>query len=274
MPTAVAAPTVTPTPVPTATPTPEPTATPSPTATLEPTATPTPTAVPTHTITYNLDGGINSSSNPSSFEEGVGVDKLEEAIKDGYIFIGWYNSTTSTNKITGIDADCDFDVRLYARWEKIEVTHNISYPTITNSYYNVKVPDPQPTEYVEGVGTSLPAVSDYYVAYPGYKLIGWQDEMKNPISSVPASATTDITLFVDAAPITITLTLDHNGTEQVVSETFTSGIVLPYIDVGKWYIVELGKEYGSEANIYSDLYGYIRTNNITTDTSISGYWLD
>lgn len=53
----------------------------------------------TYTITYNLDGGTNSPSNPSTYNVLYGVT-LANPTKVGYKFAGWYNGNT---KVTGIN---------------------------------------------------------------------------------------------------------------------------------------------------------------------------
>lgn len=54
----------------------------------------------TYNISYNLDGGTNSGSNPSSYTVLYGVT-LQNPTRYGYTFTGWYDS--SGNKVTGIN---------------------------------------------------------------------------------------------------------------------------------------------------------------------------
>lgn len=56
-----------------------------------------------YTITYNLDGGTNSSSNPDSYIVLYGV-KFADPSKKGYDFLGWYDA--NGNKLTGINEGC------------------------------------------------------------------------------------------------------------------------------------------------------------------------
>ena len=56
-----------------------------------------------YTITYNLDGGTNSSSNPDSYTVLYGV-KFADPSKKGYDFLGWYDA--NGNKLTGINEGC------------------------------------------------------------------------------------------------------------------------------------------------------------------------
>lgn len=56
-----------------------------------------------YTITYNLDGGTNSSSNPDSYTVLYGV-KFADPSKKGYDFLCWYDA--NGNKLTGINEGC------------------------------------------------------------------------------------------------------------------------------------------------------------------------
>ena len=89
------------------------------------------------TITYNLDGGVNSSSNPTSYSVGDDntladpVKTTERTIKDytrldngsysvtyedsAYTFLGWYTERTYNNRVTTLTL-VDGDIVLYAKW--------------------------------------------------------------------------------------------------------------------------------------------------------------
>lgn len=71
-----------------------------------------------YTITYNLNGGTNNSSNPNTYtiEEVVSFRTPE---KTGYIFNGWFNNANlNGSKVTGIQRGSTGDVVLYAKWTK------------------------------------------------------------------------------------------------------------------------------------------------------------
>lgn len=57
-----------------------------------------------YSITYNMNGGTNNSSNPSAYTVLYGVS-LKTPTKAGYIFTGWYDE--NGNKITGINEGCN-----------------------------------------------------------------------------------------------------------------------------------------------------------------------
>lgn len=86
-----------------------------------------------HSISYNLDGGTNNVANPIEFY--VGDDAftllqptLNDAKREGYIFLGWYTDPSFTNKITDLDFTKEKDIVLYAKWGAPPiVTHKITW---------------------------------------------------------------------------------------------------------------------------------------------------
>lgn len=95
----------------------------------------------TYKITYNLNGGTNNQSNPSTYNILYGVS-LKNPTRTGYIFDGWYIGGT---KVTGINEGkkANFatsaelyselakrtigDVALEARWTAKTLTYNVQY---------------------------------------------------------------------------------------------------------------------------------------------------
>ena len=57
-----------------------------------------------YSITYNLNGGINNSANPSTYTVLYGVS-LKAPTRAGYTFTGWYDE--NGNKVTGINEGCN-----------------------------------------------------------------------------------------------------------------------------------------------------------------------
>ncbi len=79
-----------------------------------------------YTITYNLNGGTNNSSNPSTYNVLYGVT-FSNPTKTGYDFLGWYDA--NGKKITGINEGCNATFNdtadLYSKL-KTRATGNIS----------------------------------------------------------------------------------------------------------------------------------------------------
>lgn len=68
-----------------------------------------------YTITYILNGGKNSDKNPSEYT-GKKTIRLEEATREFYVFLGWYND--NGEKIEKIENGATGDIILTAKWEE------------------------------------------------------------------------------------------------------------------------------------------------------------
>ena len=72
--------------------------------------------VKTYNINYNLNGGTNASSNPSTYDDDKGAT-LSNPTRTHYSFGGWYdNEGFSGDPITAIPVGSTGDVTLYAKW--------------------------------------------------------------------------------------------------------------------------------------------------------------
>lgn len=87
-------------------------------------------------ITYNLDGGTNSSKNPSVFyNENI---TFESPRKKGYKFVGWY--LDGKYKITGVSTKTKKDISVTAKWKKVGKVGDTSITYVKNiSSKTVKV---------------------------------------------------------------------------------------------------------------------------------------
>lgn len=70
-----------------------------------------------YTITYILNGGTNHPNNPTEYEEGKTV-RLEEATREWYYFLGWYDENDEL--VEKIDRNMSRNITLTAKWEEIE----------------------------------------------------------------------------------------------------------------------------------------------------------
>ena len=185
--------------------------------------------------------------------------------------MGWYDAEKGGNYKDGIDPSDTGNVTVYAQWEqiKVDVRHNITYPSSAPDHTTMGEMPNYPTDYLEGSGVDLPQISGYFEAKPGYKLVGWTDSAGNVITSIPATATTDYVLGVKVEPITIYLELTENEYTGTETGTFGSAISIPTPALGKWEIYELGKSY-SGGDISSDIEEYVISNNIHDDITLHG----
>ena len=72
-----------------------------------------------YTITYQLNGGENSSKNPTEYyNEKI---TLDNPIREGYTFKGWYTDKKYSKNITSISKTAKTNYTLYAKWEKVSV---------------------------------------------------------------------------------------------------------------------------------------------------------
>ena len=70
----------------------------------------------TYTITYNLNGGTNSSDNPESYSADDLDIILANPYKDGHSFVAWYEDAEFTKPVDIIDTERKRDLVLYAKW--------------------------------------------------------------------------------------------------------------------------------------------------------------
>ena len=75
-----------------------------------------------YTITYKLNGGTNSKSNPTSYYITTNTIKLANATRKGYSFAGWYSDKDCTKKVTQISKGSYGNKTLYAKWNANKYT--------------------------------------------------------------------------------------------------------------------------------------------------------
>ncbi len=119
----------------------------------------------TYTITYTLNGGVNSEDNPTEFSVLSDFD-LENATRDYYDFNGWFdNAEFSGTAITQITVGSTGDRTLYAKWT----------PTIYSITYDLD----GGTNHVSNPASYTVESSEIEFADPtrvGYYFAGWFDE--------------------------------------------------------------------------------------------------
>ena len=150
-----------------------------------------------YTITYHMDGGTNSASNPSGcthFDQ-VTLDKPQKA---GYDFIGWYkDNTTSISTISNASGNID----LYARW----AVHNY------NIYYTLyggtnDADNPSTYSYTDNITLKNPTRANYVFE-------GWYTEntFKNKVESIDGTTQKVIFLYAKWRIVDYSITYKLNG---------------------------------------------------------------
>jgi uncharacterized repeat protein (TIGR02543 family) len=116
-----------------------------------------------YSITYNLDGGENSTSNPENYFRNSEEIVLADAVKDDLVFTGWYTDLSDvTTKVSKINPADGTDVILYASYSD---TYYITYDVGTNGINNANNPG------MYSVNTTTIELQD--PSRSGYLFDGW-----------------------------------------------------------------------------------------------------
>lgn len=83
-----------------------------------------------YTITYNLNGGVNHSSNPSLHYNQTIL--LQNPTRPQYVFEGWYMDSAYRNRITQITAGSRQNYVLYAKWRKVAAPGKVKLKSASN----------------------------------------------------------------------------------------------------------------------------------------------
>ena len=135
-------------------------------------------------ITYNLNGGINNSANPATYNVSSTIT-FKNAKKKGCTFKGWYTANKGGTKVTGIKKGTTGNKVLYARWvyTSYKITYNLNGGT--NSFLNI-------TSY-----TIKDNVSFWEPSRKGYLFLGWYTDsvFTNPIYEIIKGSTGNKVLY-------------------------------------------------------------------------------
>lgn len=191
-----------------------------------------------YTISYNLNSGINHSSNPTTYHVETSTITLEIPTRLGYTFYGWYAySNFSGSQITAIPLGSYGNKVFYARWLPTEYTITYYLDGGTNYAYN-------PATYnIEKATFSL--------AWPtknGYAFNGWyenSDFSGSPLTQIPLGSSGNKVLYAKWTKLAFKITYNLDGGTNHLSNpttynvdtlpiTFESPTRLGYTFVG-WY---------------------------------------
>ena len=163
-----------------------------------------PAPEPKKTYTVRYDTGTNETIADSTVDEGDEINLPADPIRDGYRFLGWYDSKDGGNKISA-GTKATSDITLYARWEKIIINRTITYDTnggdttiaskTVQDGDKIILPNSNPTR-------------------TGYKFLGWFDAKDNGNAITDDTiVNSDITLYAHWERIipSYTVSYDTNG---------------------------------------------------------------
>lgn len=136
-----------------------------------------------YTITYNLDGGLNDVSNPSTYNQLSDSFYLFDPVKLGYNFRGWYNA--DGEKVLYIENTGNGSFEVTARWEVAK--YNISY-VLFNGVNN----ENNPTSFTIN---DLPLKLENPTK-DGYNFKGWTINGKIT-DTIPADALSDLEILAN-----------------------------------------------------------------------------
>lgn len=164
-----------------------------------------------YSITYNLNGGDNDASNPTSYTIESGEITLLDPSRNGYTFEGWYMDPEFKTEIESIASGSRGDLGLHAKW--LIIMYSITYDLAggTND-------DNNPTIYtVESEYTLQPAMKT------GYTFEGWYDASGSKVSKIEKGTTGAISLTAKWSATKNVLTVESSdsskGTAEIISGT-------------------------------------------------------
>ena len=159
-----------------------------------------------HTITYELDGGVNHSKNPYSFTEDDAVI-LRKPTRDGYKFVGWYETADFSGSVVKgwFAGDKTANVILYAKWEK-EATPVVKI-TITFDVNGAGGTAPAAIETTPDENVELPALTNAKFSHWNTKADG-SGQSYNGTATFTESVTLYAILLAENAH---TITYELNG---------------------------------------------------------------
>ncbi len=182
----------------------------------------------TYTITYECDGGVLANGGAESYVASK-ILKLPIAVKTGYTFLGWYESSDFTGEPIATTEGKSGNLTLYAKWEPIVVT-------VEFYVAGVKV-DTQEVPY--GGNATLLSLEEIADKIPAGKVfLGWNGAYTGLTSNTqivanlgdaqtPPTEPDEPTPPTPPAPVTHTIIYNTNGgTLSAPVTSYTEGTVI------------------------------------------------
>ena len=172
-----------------------------------------------YTITYELNGGVNANSNPTTYDVTTFPITLEEPTKDGFIFRGWFTDFAFTQPLSDLTSANIGNLTLYARWAAAEETYSITYLDVNGNVIAVdnffKSESDQPIRN----GADMPEIQ-----IEDYAFIAWVDANDESIryNVIPAGTNTNLVVkpYMRSTITHNILYFVDNGTTFFATERF------------------------------------------------------
>ena len=126
-----------------------------------------------YSIIYNLNGGLNSEDNPSSYTVESTPVLLKNPSKEGYLFSGWYTDE-NFETIFLFDTSSVGNIELWAKWILNQITYTVEHlkwDFESNTYYSAEI-ELKSDKY--GAYTSAEAN-----VYDGYEALDFTQDLIN-----------------------------------------------------------------------------------------------
>lgn len=176
----------------------------------------------TYTITYSLNGGTITETNPSTYTVETPAIILHNPSKTNYTFAGWYSAANfSGSAITSIAAGTTGNLTLYARWSPVSFSITYVLNGGANSSQN-------PTSYT--VETAAITLRD--PGRSGYTFAGWYNDAAftgSVVLTIPTGSTGNRTLYARWTVITYTITYILDGGTNNAANPATYTVATPTI---------------------------------------------
>lgn len=156
-----------------------------------------------YSVSYVLNGGINSDQNVAKYSILDTPVKLYNPTRDGYLFEGWFASSDfSGERMTYLSKDNLGDVTLHAKWS---LAYTITYNT--NGGFN---DGRNPSVFTENTET----FTLFGAEKVNYSFLGWFDNEEltgTPITQIAKGTKNNIVLWAKWSSTQITVTFNPNG---------------------------------------------------------------
>ncbi|GEM_PF-4669937 len=205
-------------------------------------------------LTYKLNGGTNSSDNPTWYTGKITLKNPKS--RTSYTFQGWYTDSKFKTKVTSVK---NANKTLYAKW--VDSRKSVSKATITvgNPMYNGKARKPSVTVKIDS--KTLKQGTDYTVSYSNNVNAGSKAVVKiSGIGNYKGTVTKYFTIkkcsmgkdYITAkvakssyeytgSAIKPSITVYFNGNTKLVKDTDYTVSYLSNKDIGRGYVVVTGK---------------------------------